>query len=99
MRIEEEERPHGEMRGRLVFSSGRRLDIWGVIGLNPVALTLHYGYDGDVSEEADLTTAERVELANYMTEKWADYRVEAMRGDRGEEEGGEKEAGEVSSEG
>jgi len=70
MKVEEEERPHGQIRERLVFSSGRRLDIWGAIGLNPKALTLHYGYDGDLCEDFELTTDERIELALYMVEKW-----------------------------
>ena len=55
----------------LVFEvSGRRFRIWGAVGLDPVKLTLHYGYDGDMSEEAQLTTGERIELASYMVANW-----------------------------
>ena len=70
--VEEEERPHGATREALVFSSGRRIIMWGSIGLDPVSLALHYGYDGtlDREENLELTDAERVELARFMIEKW-----------------------------
>ena len=63
----------------LVFSTGRRAYVGdGTVGLDPFDGTLkaHYGFDGEVGEfEAELSPAEREELADAMIAAWTRYKA------------------------
>ena len=57
--------------GKYVLSTGTALfaSYGGVIGLGSNG-EMYVGYDGSLSEDANLSSAEQVELALYMAKRW-----------------------------
>ena len=62
-----------EGKEKYLFSTGRIASAnCGIIGLSP-NLEISDGYDGGFDGTRNLTKEERVELANYMIEKWKEF--------------------------
>ena len=56
------------------FNTGKIIDIYkdGVIGLSS-NFKVCYGYD-TIFMDSDITTEEKIELANYMIQHWIEYK-------------------------
>jgi hypothetical protein len=65
--------------GELFFSSGKVVKAYaGVIGLSPDCERAYGGYDQDIHEENDeLTSDEKIELADYMIGQWQKFKDNA----------------------
>lgn len=59
-----------ECSGRVVTAN------CGIIGIGPMG-SVYDGYDGGMGDSDAFTTPERVELADYMIERWTRYKVDA----------------------
>lgn len=61
------------------FSSGRRVcSNLGIIGISP-NLELFEGYDGRLGGCHKLTKEDRIELADYMIERWGKFKEQAPK--------------------
>jgi hypothetical protein len=73
---------------KAIFSTGKELYAFsGIIGISPI-LEITYGYDGGyyLGEEndffkSDLTSKECIEMAEYMIEKWQEFRTKYEKED------------------
>lgn len=72
-----------KLEGRtLVFSTGRReCANNGIVGIGPDCTDLFEGYDGRFADDDEnpLTRAEEVELADYMIDRWEEFRRHGAR--------------------
>lgn len=78
--------------GAIEFTSGTRVKARRIIGLDLDGLDVHYGADGgihlqpgpnaDLNDEfLALSKADQVELADYMIQKWLEFRNLATKGE------------------
>ena len=62
---------------KIIFSNGKEVYAnLGIIGLSPNN-EIYYGYDGSLDndfESENFSNEDRIELADYMVERWQEYK-------------------------